>query len=177
MRKLRRLFWFVTKRMIGLTMAVGLLILTLYMAMNTSAITILLKDGMALRAQVIMMNEEPSSLNKYFKDEFVELDSALTVGQSDISPYANYNITGIDHRVDMEWMWCWPWDRVARADFVESVPKIDGKIKSSMREAAEQNNPDSVYPPAWRSARYRATLEKIGGQWKIASISLLEYTD
>jgi hypothetical protein len=171
---LRRFLWYIAKRLLALTMVFGGLIIVFYIAMNTANITILLKDGMALRAQVVMMQAEESELTKYFQEGFVAVDTALTVGLSEQSPYARYNITGIDHRLTLEWMWCWPWDDVAHADFVESVPKIDGRIQSALRAEAEAQNPASVYPPAWQSGRYRATLVRTEGRWKIQSIKLLE---
>ncbi|HIQ62925.1 MAG: hypothetical protein UFE80_02870 [Christensenellales bacterium] len=174
MQYLRRFLWYIAKRLLGVTLLFGALIIAFYMAMNTSNILILLKDGMALRAQVIMMEEEPASLTKFFQEDFVRLDTALNVGLSSESPYADYDITGIDHRVTLEWMWCWPWDDTASADFVESVPKIDGRIKSSLRAEAEANDPSSVYPPAWSTSRYRATLVRENGRWKIASLKLME---
>ncbi len=174
MSYLRRFLWYIAKHLLVLTMLFGALIIAFYMAMNTANITILLQDGMALRAQVIMMDEDPQELYKYFQSDFVQLDTALNLSQSDASPYANYTVNGIDHRVGLEWMWCWPWDSTARADFTESVPKIDGRIVSSLRAEAEKNDPASVYPPAWKSARYRATLVREAGRWKIASIKQLE---
>ena len=174
MKYLRRFLWYIAKRLLGLTLLVGVLVIAFYMAMNTANITILLKDGMAMRAEVVMMEENPEQLSKYFEDNFLQVDTVLNIGLSDSSPYKDYNITGIDHRLTVEWLWCWPWDDTARANFVESVPKIDGRIKSSLREAAEATDPSRVYPPEWPSGRYVATLECINGRWKIASIKLLE---
>ncbi len=172
MSYLRRFLWFVLKRLLGFTMVFGALIIAFYIAMNTANITILLKDGMALRTQVIMMSKEEDDLTKYFQQEFVHVDPALTTALAGQSVYTNYSITGIDHRISLEWMWCWPWDDVAHADFVESVPKIDGRVKSSLRTEAEKAG--AVSPPAWETARYRATLVREGGRWKIASIKKLQ---
>lgn len=174
MKYLRRFLWYAAKRLLGITVLFGVLIIAFYMAMNSANITILLTDGMALRARVIMMDEDAGDLSKYFQQEFIDLDTALVLSLNGQTMYSDYDIVGIDHRVQMEWMWCWPWDDVARADFVESVPKIDGRIRSGLRAEAEQNNPDRLYPPAWTSNRYRATLVRENGRWKIASIKLLE---
>ena len=133
MQYLRRFLWYIAKRLLGVTLLFGALIIAFYMAMNTSNILILLKDGMALRAQVIMMEEEPASLTKFFQEDFVRLDTALNVGLSSESPYADYDIT-----------------------------------------EAEANDPSSVYPPAWSTSRYRATLVRENGRWKIASLKLME---
>ena len=40
---------------------------TFYYAMNATSISVILKDGMALRAQVIMMDEDADELTKYFQ--------------------------------------------------------------------------------------------------------------
>ena len=170
MSYLRRFLWYIAKHLLAVILIFGALIITLYMAMNTANITILIKDGMALRAQAIMMGRDPQELTKYFQSDFVKVDPALIVGLSEESPYRAYNITGIDHRISLEWMWCWPWDDVARADFVERVPKIDGRIKPGLRAEVEASDPSRVYPTPWLSARYRATLIREGGRWKIASI-------
>lgn len=174
MKYLRRFLWFIAKRLLGITVLAGVLIIAFYLAMNTANITILLKDGMALRAGVVMMDEDSAQLSKYFEENFLQVDTVLSVGLSDASPYKDYNITGIDHRLSLEWLWCWPWDDTARANFVESVPKIDGRIKSGLRAEAEATDPSRVYPPPWSAGRYVATFERIGGRWKIASIKLLE---
>ncbi len=176
MKYLRRFLWYVATHLLALTMLLGVFIIAFYMAMNTANITILLGDGMALRARVIMMDEDPADLTKYFQSDFVRLDTALNL-ESGLSPYDDYNITGIDHRIEMEWMWCWPWDETARADFVETVPKIDGRIRGALRAQVEETEPDKLYPPAWQAAKYRATLVREGGRWKIASIMLLETID
>lgn len=176
MKYLRRFLWYIAKHLLAVTVLFGVLIIAFYMAMNTANITILLKDGMALRAQVVMMEHESEELTKYFQQNFINLDTAINLSMNGESPYEDYTVTGIDHRLQLEWMWCWPWDDIARADFVESVPKIDGRIKSSLRAEAEENDPDRLTPPEWSSARYRATLVRDGGRWKIASLKLLETT-
>jgi hypothetical protein len=174
MRKLRRFIWYLAGRLLLITVLLGLFTVTFYYAMNASNIYIVLKDGMAKRAQVIMMGESPSELTKFFQGSYLQRDENLLLAIDGRSPYSYYTIRGIDHRLEMTWMWCWPWDDTASADFVESVPKIDGRIKSSLRAEAEANDPSSVYPPAWSTSRYRATLVRENGRWKIASLKLME---
>lgn len=164
MQYLRRFLWYIAKRLLGVTLLFGALIIAFYMAMNTSNILILLKDGMALRAQVIMMEEEPASLTKFFQEDFVRLDTALNVGLSSESPYADYDITGIDHRVTLEWMWCWPWDDTASADFVESVPKIDGASSPACAPKPKQTiRPASIRRPGAPRATALRSCAKTGG--------------
>lgn len=67
MRKLRRFIWYLAGRLLLITVLLGLFTVTFYYAMNASNIYIVLKDGMAKRAQVIMMGESPSDLTKFFR--------------------------------------------------------------------------------------------------------------
>lgn len=146
-----------------------------YLAMNTANIWVLLDDGLDARAGVVLMNEDVAQLEKYFRAEFIGQDPVLQVGLSDASPYQDYEIRGYDHRVRMVSVWSWPWESVARAEIIESIPAIDGTIRSSRREAALAAGGEArLVPPKWSTARYRATLVRAAGQWKISNLQLLE---
>lgn len=175
MGHLRRLVWYVASRLLIACLVLGMMVVAFYYAMNTTNIYVVLKDGMARRAQVVMMEEDAAELTKYFQPSFLERDSALVVAQQGNSPYKDYNIRGIDHRLDMSFMWVWPWDSSVKVDITERIPRIDGRIKGDRAEAAVAARGESaVYPPPWQSARYRAVLTKENGQWRIKSLSLIE---
>lgn len=175
MKYLRRMIWYGASRLLGICLVLGVVVVTFYYAMNVTNIYIVLKDGMARRAQVVMMEEDPSELNKYFQNSFLERDPALQAVLQGTSPYENYNVRGIDHRLDMSFMWVWPWDETVRVDITERIPRIDGRIKGAVAEAAIAAYGDSViYPPKWQAARYRAVLAKDNGQWRIRSLTILE---
>ena len=175
MTHLRRLIWHIASRLLVLTLVLGLLITGFYYAMNMTNIYIVLKDGMARRAQVVMMTEDISALRKYFYDSFLNRDGAVQTVVNGTSPYQDYNIVGIDHRLEMGFTWLWPWDSTARVDIVERLPRIDGRVKGTVAEDyIDRFGSDALYPPEWISARYRATLVKENGQWKILSIQTIE---
>ena len=75
MRKLRRFIWYLAGRLLLITVLLGLFTVTFYYAMNASNIYIVLKDGMAKRAQVIMMGESPSELTKFFQGSYLQIDT------------------------------------------------------------------------------------------------------
>ena len=112
--------------------AVGAFTVTFYYAMNASNIYIVLKDGMAKRAQVIMMGESPSDLTKFFQGSYLQRDENLLLAIDGRSPYSYYTIRGIDHRLEMTWMWCWPWESTARVEFIETIPRIDGRVNGDL---------------------------------------------
>ena len=175
MRHLRRLIWHIASRLLIVTLVLGMVVVGFYYAMNMTNMYVVLKDGMARRAQVVMMQEDVSELTKFFQQSFLERDAAVQNTVNGYSPYQDYNIRGIDHRLEMGFAWVWPWDNTARVDIVERIPRIDGRIKGTKAEAyIEQYGDDVIYPPRWTSARYRVQLVKENGQWRIRSLSLLE---
>ena len=175
MRKLKRFLSFIASRMFFLTIISALLIISFYLAMNTTNIWVLIDDGLSARAAVVMMDEDPSELSKYFRQEFINQDPVLQVGLSDTSPYKDYEIRGFDHRVRMVSVWSWPWENVARAEIIESIPAIDGTIRSSRREAALAAGGEArLSPPDWATSRYRVTLTRTAGRWMISNLQLIE---
>jgi len=175
MKYLRRLVWYIASRLMLLSIVLGLIVVVFYYAMNTTNIYVILKDGMAKRAQIIMMEESPSELSKFFLPGFLDNDSALTATSQGNSPYKDYNIRGIDHRIEMGFLWVWPWDETVKVDITERIPRIDGRAKGSKaEELVAIGGQSALYPPKWQSARYRVTLSRNQGQWRIQNIGLLE---
>ena len=174
MQKLRRFIWYMAGRLLLVLFVASLFVVVLYYAMNAANIYIVLKDGMAKRAQVIMMGESPDELTKFFQGSYLQRDENLLLAIDGKSPYTYYNVRGIDHRLTMTWMWCWPWDNTARVTFTETIPRIDGRVKSKSAEAAQALYGDGYQsPPRWQGGKYSATLVKENGQWHIRGISLV----
>ena len=175
MRVLRRFLNFIASRMFVLTVVCALLIIAFCLAMNTANIWVLISDGLDARAGVVLTGEGEENLSRYFRQEFLNQDPVLQVGLSDASPYRDYEIRGYDHRVRMVSVWAWPWEDVARAEIIESVPAIDGTIRASRREAAlTAGGEERLSPPKWATSRYRVTLTRMVGRWMISNLQLIE---
>ena len=175
MRILKRFLNFIASRMFLLTVISALLIMSFYLAMNTANIWVLIDDGLDARAGVVLMGKDAGELEKYFRAEFLAQDPVLQVAQSDTSPYKDYEIRGYDHRVKMVSVWSWPWENVARAEIIESIPAIDGTIRASRREAAlAAGGEERLSPPAWATSRYRETLTRTAGRWMNSNLQLIE---
>ncbi len=175
MKHLRRLIWHFATRLLAVTLVLGMLVVGFYYAMNMTNIYVVLKDGMARRAQVVMTLEEPEELSKFFYSSFLQRDAAVQTVYNGTTPYQDYNMVGIDHRLEMGFTWVWPWDDRTTVTIVERIPRIDGRIKGSVAESyIAQYGDEVLYPPEWISARYRAALIKENGQWKILSLATME---
>ncbi len=175
MKYLRRGIWFLAGRLILASMIIALAVTVFYYAMNLSNIQIILKDGLACRAKVIMgIEENKSELNKYFQAAGTASDEQLTAALGGSSPYADYNVRGIDHRMEMGFFWTWPWDNAVRLTVKERIPRIDGRVRGTRAdEVISQNGANAVYPPDWPDATYRVGLVKENGQWKIRSMTIM----
>ncbi len=167
MKYLRRFIWFLASRLFVIVLILGLITIAFYFSMNLSNIYVIIKDGMAQRAQVVLMNAEEDKLEDYFSPGYLARDPVLATIKDGTNPYVRYDITGIDHRVKLEWMWSWPWDDTARARVVESIPKIDGRILSSYKAQTPQ---DMQAVPRWESGRYEIVLSREGGRWRIINM-------
>ena len=150
MKYLRRIIWFFANRLLALCLILGLVMTVFYYAMNLTNIQIVLKDGMANRAKYIMgMENDRKELEKYFQNACMADDNALLEAENGKSAYADYNVRGIDHRLEMGFLWVWPWDSTVRLNITEKIPRIDGRVKGSRadeliaREGAKAiHNPD-----------------------------------
>ena len=175
MKYLRRLIWWIGGHLLVSVIVLGLMVVTFYYAMNATNIYVVLKDGMAARARVVMMEEDPRQLSRYFQESFLEKDAVLLTVSQGTSPYRDYNVRGIDHRLNLEFFWVWPWDTSTRVTLTESIPRIDGRAKGTRAEAlVASGGSRALYPPSWQSGRYRCVLVRESGQWRIKSLTLLE---
>ena len=162
MERLRRFIWYLAGRLFLLLTLLSLFTVTFYYAMNATNIYIVLKDGMAKRAQVIMMDEPVSQLDNYFSSSWIARDDWLQSALNNVDPYRDCTVTGFDHRVSLQRVWCWPWDDTASAVVTERIPAIDGKAASGT-------------VPGWPAGKYNVILTKENGNWKIKDITLLEW--
>ena len=168
MKYLRRFTWYLASRLLVLCCVLGLMTLGFYFSMNATNIYIVLKDGMAKRAQVIMMGAE-ENLDQYFSASYLDRDPQLIEAMNGQSAYQKYySITGFDHRISMDWFWCWPWEDTARATITERIPAIDGKVKSSARGTAGM----SLSAPKWQTTQYAVLLSREDGRWRIRSLTV-----
>ena len=173
MKYLRRIVWFFANRLLVLCLILGLIMTVFYYTMNLSNIQIVLKDGMANRAKYIMgMDNTRKELEKYFLTICLENDNGILSTENGESPYKDYNVRGIDHRLEMGFLWVWPWDNTARLSISEKVPRIDGRVKGSKAdEKIAQEGAEAIYPPAWQDSGYRVLLTRENGQWKIKTLT------
>jgi len=178
MKYLRRFIWYIATRLTILCLVFSIVIVLFYYAMNVFNMQVVVKDGMAKRAYYVMTGKDGTDLNKYFAHSFLDRDELVLSVKNGTSPYKeykDYGIVGIDHRVSLSWMWCWPWENRSRVDFIEEIPKIDSRSKSYQTTTAK--GAERSYPPSWQNAKsvkHRAILVRENGKWLIQALQTLE---
>ena len=175
MKYLRRGVWYLAGRLLVLCLVFGTAITVFYYAMNVSNIQIILKDGMASRAKIIMgIEEDAAELEKYFQSGQLSADEQLLAAQNGQSPYEAYRVRGIDHRLELKYFWLWPWDNAVQVSIHETIPRIDGRVRGNRAdEIIAQYGDAAVYPPDWPETDYSATLVRENGQWRIRELQRL----
>ncbi len=174
MKYLRRFTGWLTGMLLIAAVVIGLVVITFFEAMNLTNIRIVLKSGMAYRAQVLMGVVEDTDRGTYFT-------AAADYG-SDAEAlrarYADYDIRGINHNLEPGFVWVWPqWGsrepRSVTVEVSESIPSIDGRAKGDRAEAlVNAGGSQSLNPPRWNDTRYSVTLEQNpdNQQWQISRI-------
>ena len=177
MKYLRKLIWFVVFRLLILCCVLGLVVTSFYYAMNANNIQVVLKDGMAKRARLILTGEDPGDLTDYFYSSYLNRDPEIKNAQQGLNYYLYYyNITGFDHRIELKWVWCWPWEDTATVTMTERVPAIDGKVRSGQRESARTQGLTDA-PPAWQNLEYNVVMMRENDRWRVRNMTATKVLD
>ena len=122
---------------------------------------ILVNEGMALRAECILQDGPKEELDNYFTAECIAADGRL----SDAT-YQPYTVASYNYMLDFSRIRVWPWFKDLSVDVLEHTDRIVGSANSNAVD------PDSD-PPPWTPIRYRLTVSKVKGSWRISSIITL----
>ena len=122
---------------------------------------ILVNEGMALRIECILQDGPKEELDNYFTAECIASDGRL----SDTT-YHPYTVTSYNYMLDFSRIHVWPWFSDLSVDVLEQTGRIMGNANSNAVD------PDSD-PPPWTPIRYRLTISKVKGSWRISSIATL----
>ena len=79
MKQLTRLIVFILKAIVALSLIALLCAAGFSMSMNYSSLYVMLNDGMRERANVILYNNDTSSMSKYYTSYFMENDSYIAL--------------------------------------------------------------------------------------------------
>ena len=116
---------------------------------------------MSLRIECILQDGAREELDNYFTEECIAYD-----GRLQDTTYQPYTIASYNYILDFSRIRVWPWLKDLSVDVLEQADKITGTANSNAVD------PDSA-PPLWTPIRYRLTVTKVKGNWRIDSITTL----
>ena len=165
MKVVLRFLWYLFSRIFIWGVAAALVVLSFYAAMDFMNAQILVKDGLQLRAEVIIKGDDPTALSKVFSKSFLEQDTLLSTGV-----YRSYAVTDMDYSADVGFHLILPWQNAITLRITEEVTGIEGTPLGS----AEGDGTLSETPPLWQNAVYNVRLIRYEGNWRIISMDLIE---
>lgn len=161
-----RFLWYVFSRILIWALAAALVVLAFYAAMDYMNAQVLAKDGLQLRAEVIIKGEDPTALSKVFSKSFLEQDTKLSS-----SDYRSYAITNIDYNAHIGFRLILPWQNTITLQVTEEVTRIEGNLVGGTDDG---DSSVSKTPPPWQNAIYNIKLVRYEGNWRIISMDLVE---
>ena len=170
MRYIVRLITFIARKGLILLLILGFLTTAFISSMNLSQLFILVNDGMEMRANAILGNNDGENLPKYFSNHFLATDELLN--HSPYNPY--YRIRGSSYSLKIQSLWAWPWQTRVVAVAQERVT-LEGDLKTDYQTAEQLASPEKFPAPNWDNYVYDIVLEKQhDGSWLIVSIGAQE---
>ena len=122
---------------------------------------ILVNEGMSLRIECILQVGPTEELDNYFTAECIASD-----GRLQDTTYQPYTVSSYNYVLDFSHIRVWPWLKTMSVDVLEQADRITGSANSNAVD------PDSA-PPAWTPIRYRLSIRKVKGSWRIGAITTL----
>lgn len=160
-----RFTWFLLSRLFLVCCVIGLVLLSFYAAMDYMNVQVLTKDGLNLRADVIIKGDDPTPLSRMFTKNFLDNDVLL---YSDA--YRPYIVSSYDYKAHIDFALIWPWQNAVTLRVSEQV----SKIRAELFVMTESGLGLSETAPEWDNAIYDVTLMRYEDNWRIVSMELVE---
>jgi hypothetical protein len=156
---LLRLLYYILTRLTALAVIIILIILAAFIGFDWANINVIVNEGLTERAEVVLTDQEPTELNKFYTQEYLDRDPLLS-----INPYENFIINDYDHRIKIKKLWVWPWQNETRVIVEEVITGIDGSTKNE--------DSDEKTVPTWENGEKILVMEK-DGRWRISNVILI----
>jgi len=158
-----RFLWYLLSRILIWGAAASLVIFAFFMAMDYMNASTLTKDGMQLRAQVVIKGSDPSTLTKVFSKTYLQTDTLLNS-----SVYRQYRVSAFNYSADCDFAFVFPWQNTVTLRMTEKVSNIQAQTTPDPDSGLPEN------PPDWKNAVYDIKLARQEGSWRIISIETVE---
>jgi hypothetical protein len=125
----------------------------------------LVKDGLAVRADVVLSDDDdPTLLSKVFAKSFLEQDTLLRS-----TAYQPFDVSEFDYKSDVGFALVLPWQSTVTIRVTEKVTDIQAELY-----ATEEDQPTQLTVPSWDNGIYDVTVTRYEDNWRIVSMTLVE---
>lgn len=167
-RVVLRFLWFFLTRLLICGLIVGLVALAFFAAMDYMNIQTLVKDGLQVRADVVIKSNDPSNdpslVSKVFSKSFIEQDTLLKS-----TVYQPFDVSEYDYKSDVGFALVLPWQNTVTIRVTEKVTDIIAELYATEEEQSEQ-----ATAPLWDNGIYDVTVTRYEDNWRIVSMELVE---
>ena len=161
LRFLSRSSLYIARTIALIFLSAALCVLSFVSFARLANLYILVNEGMALRIECILQDGAREELDNYFTAECIAYDGRLLD-----TTYQPYTVASYNYMLDFSRIRVWPWLRDLSVDVLEQADRITGTANSNAVD------PDGA-PPAWTPIKYRLTVTKVKGSWRISSLTTL----
>lgn len=158
-----RFLWYLLSRILIGAVIVGLIVLSFYIAMDYMNVQTLVKDGLHVRADVILKNSDTATLSKVFSKSFLDADTLLVSNM-----YRPYDISDYNYSADVSFALIFPWSQSVTLEVTEKVTGIKGDLFATTDTTLSET------PPAWTNAVYRVKLVRYESNWRVVEMEQIE---
>lgn len=164
-RVVLRFLWFFLTRLLICGLVVALIALAFFAAMDYMSIQTLVKDGLQVRAEVVIKEEDPSMLSKVFSKSFLEQDTLLNS-----TAYEAFNVSSYDYKADIGMALVLPWQKTVTLRVTEEV----SGIAAELFDEPEDEKTLDISVPYWDNGIYNVTVTRYEDSWRIVSMDIVE---
>ena len=158
-----KFIWYLLSRLLIGAVIVGLVVLSFFSAMDYMNVQTLVKDGLHVRADVILTSSDTTTLSKIFSKGFLEADELLIT-----NPYKPYDVSDYNYNADVSFALIAPWNDTVTVTVTEEVTGIKGDLYDTSDTTLSET------PPEWVNAVYTVTLVRYEDNWRIKSMEQTE---
>lgn len=177
-----RLLFFIVKKLTVLVLLIMVIMIAFFIAYDMANVYVFLDDGMTQRANVILNNEDPTVLNRFFTLKCLNSDPMLNS-----NPFRDYIIQDYDYKLKVTKLWVWPWQSSTVVEVIEYIKEdswmftitddfrarlIAAQAPDGLEEGEEFQL--KIPKPQWQNGKKEIHFRKIDGQWKIDGIVFIE---
>lgn len=162
-----RFFVYIIGKCIAVVIAVLLVILGFYTAVNSSNVYMVVKDAFAKRTSVILTpedNKDSELLSKLYTPSYL---TSSKLGQDESN--SDYTIQKYVERTDVKVTLVWPWYNKVQVEARNVVDDISAKISDKADTSSYKAVSKFI-----TSGKYMVTLVKLNDKWYVDDLKMVE---